>query len=76
MHAIRIATVSEILKVKFGFKSSCSISEVSVNSKIKKNTTPCDMNLKEWFKIKINEAKEYAQQKSGPENISHFSSKE
>jgi len=34
------------------------------------------MNFKEWFKIKTKEAKEYVQQKSGPENMSHFVMKE
>jgi hypothetical protein len=32
--------------------------------------------LKEWFKIKIKEAKEYVQQKSGPEKMIHLVSKE
>lgn len=39
MQAIRIASRSEILKVKFGFKSSCDTSEVSVNNKTKMNIT-------------------------------------
>ena len=74
--AMTTVTRSEKLNVNLGFRNNWTNSDAPTITKTAAKTKPWDENLSEWFKMKIADAKEYAQQRSGPEKIIHFSNRE